>query len=137
MLANKAPLPVLTPETEAFWTGGRDGKLMIMRCKDCTRFHHPPGPVCPNCYSEHVAPEAVSGRATIASYTVNHQKWLPDMAVPFTIAIVELQEQPDIRITTNIVNTPPEQVRIGQPVQVLFEQHEDVWLPLFEPEKAA
>ncbi|QUT06767.1 Zn-ribbon domain-containing OB-fold protein [Sphingobium phenoxybenzoativorans] len=137
MLANNAPLPVLTPETEAFWTGGREGKLMIMRCAQCTRRHHPPSPVCPHCYSERVAPEAVSGRAKIASFTVNHQKWLPDMKVPFVIAIVELDEQPDIRITTNIVNAPPETINIGQSVQVLFEQHDDVWLPLFQPEEGA
>jgi uncharacterized OB-fold protein len=34
---------------------------------------------------------------------------------------------------TNIVNCEPDEVSIGMPVQVVFEQHDDVWIPLFEP----
>jgi uncharacterized OB-fold protein len=133
MLANDAPLPVLTPETEAFWTGGREGALRILRCGQCARYVHPPTPVCPHCRGRNVAPATVSGRAVIDSFTINHQKWLQEMRVPFTIAVVALAEQADIRLTTNIVNVPPEAVYIGQPVRVLFEQHGHVWLPLFEP----
>lgn len=136
MLANIAPLPVLTPENQPFWTGGKDGKLLIMRCPHCLKLHHPPAPTCPYCLCEGVAPEAVSGLARVASFTINHQKWLPDMTVPFVIGLVELEEQPDVRITTNIVNQPLDAVMIGQQVKVLFEQHEDVWLPLFEPVEA-
>jgi len=136
-LANDAPLPVLTPENQAFWTGGRDGRLMIMRCASCIRYHHPPSPICPHCRSAHIAAEAVSGRATVASFTVNHQKWMPDMRVPFVIGLVELVEQPDIRITTNLVHQPFEAAYIGQPVRVIFEAHGDVWLPLFEPDPDA
>ena len=76
----------------------------------------------------------VSGRGAVASFTVNHQRWLPNMRVPFVVALVELEEQPDIRITTNIVNQPIEKAAIGQKVRVLFEQHDDIWLPLFEPD---
>lgn len=136
-LANCAPLPVLNAENRSFWTGGELGQLLIMRCADCRRFHHPPGPLCPHCLSEAVAPEAVSGRATVASFTINHQKWLPDMNVPFVIGLVEIEEQPDVRITTNLVNQPINAARIGQQVRVLFERHEDVWLPLFEPVERA
>ena len=49
------------------------------------------------------------------------------------VAIVELPEQEGLRLTTNLVNCALEDVRIGMPVRVLFEQWEDVWLPLFEP----
>lgn len=132
MLANDAPLPVLTPETEAFWTGGADGQLMIMRCADCGRRHHPPTAICPHCLGVAVQPEAVSGRAVVASFTVNYQPWLPGMRVPFVIALVELEEDHTIRLTTNLVRQEPERARIGQRVKVVFERHEDVWLPLFE-----
>jgi uncharacterized OB-fold protein len=134
VLANDAPLPVLTPETTSFWTGGKDGALMIARCADCARYVHPPQPICPHCLSRAIAPVRVSGRGTVASFTVNHQRWLPNMRVPFVVALVELEEQPDIRITTNIVNQPIEQAAIGQKVRVLFERHDDIWLPLFEPD---
>jgi uncharacterized OB-fold protein len=79
------------------------------------------------------APEPVSGRATVASFTVNHQVWEADLDVPYVLALVELEEQPDVRLVTNIVHCDPEEVRIGMAVRVLFEECEDVWVPLFEP----
>ena len=135
-LANEAPLPVLTPETTPFWTGGEHGRLMIAKCGACGRYHHPPAPICPHCLNLEVAPVPVSGGGTVASYTVNYQPWLPGMRVPFTIALVELDEDPSIRLTTNLVRQPPEAARIGQRVRVVFERHDDVWLPLFEADDA-
>jgi uncharacterized OB-fold protein len=52
------------------------------------------------------------------------------------IAIVEIEEEPGVRLTTNIVGCSPDDVHIGMPVQVVFEQYDDVWLPLFEPAQA-
>jgi uncharacterized OB-fold protein len=80
-----------------------------------------------------VAPEAVSGRARLATYTVNHQPWYPGLDPPYVIAIVEIEEQPDVRLMTNIVNCEVDRVEIGMRVSVTFEEHEDVWIPLFEP----
>jgi uncharacterized protein len=127
------PLPVLTRATEAFWTGGRHGELLIYRCRACGYWVHPPVGFCPACEGRDVRPEPVTGRATIASFTVNHQKWEPDMEVPYVLALVELDEQPDVRLATNIVHCSVDAVRIGMRVRVIFEQHEDVWVPLFEP----
>jgi len=126
-------LPGLTPDNRAFWTGGKDGELRITRCGDCGRYTHPPLPLCFFCKSENVAPVAVSGRGQVHTCTVNHRAWLPGMAVPFVFAVVELEEQEGLFVMTNIVGCAPEAVHIGQRVQVRFEQHEDVWLPMFEP----
>ena len=52
---------------------------------------------------------------------------------PYAIAIVEIDEQPSVRLMTNIVGCPAEQVRIGMRVKVVFEHRDDVYLPLFEP----
>ena len=52
---------------------------------------------------------------------------------PYIIAWVSIDEQPDVRLTTNLVDIEPDDVRIGMPVRVLFEHAEDVWLPLFTP----
>ena len=125
-------LPQLSDENEPFWTGGKEGKLKIIRCQDCGYFIHEPSPMCQQCHSENVAPQTVSGRGTIASFTINHQPWLPDMQVPYVYAIVELPEQEGLRIATNIVNCEPESVAIGDAVTVAFEHYDDVWLPVFE-----
>jgi uncharacterized OB-fold protein len=134
-------LPRIDDRNRFFWTSGADGRLRFLRCQDCGYFVHPPTPICPKCHSKDVAPEAVSGRATVATYTINHQPWMPGLEPPFVVAIVEIEEQPDVRLTTNVVNCAPEDVRSGMPVTVLFEHHpdepDDVYLPLFEPAKGA
>ena len=126
------PLPALTPETDFFWTSGVDGRLRFQRCHDCYTYAHPPAPVCPNCCSRVLAPEPVTGRGTVLSFTVNHQAW-GILDPPYVIAIVELAEQPGLRLTTNLVGVSPNDVRSGMPVQVRFEHIDDVYLPLFEP----
>jgi len=125
-------LPQITSDSSAFWQGGESGRLMIHRCTSCNRFFHPPAPICPACGSLDVAPQAVSGRGRVSTYTVNHQAWKPELTEPYVVAIIELEDQPGLRLLSNVVGLPPEQVRIDMPVQVFFEQHEDVWLPLFQ-----
>jgi uncharacterized OB-fold protein len=129
-------LPALEPETAFFWTAGAEGKLKIQRCGECGRYQHPPLSLCPACQSDQVAPAPVSGRGKITSYTINYQQWLPDLDVPFVFAVVELVEQSELYLFTNIL-APVDSVRIGQSVSVCFEQHEDVWLPMFRPEETA
>lgn len=131
-------LPALTDRNRPFWTGGRDGELRFLRCQDCGYWIHPPAPLCPVCLTKHVAYEAVSGRAAVATFSVNHQRWMPGPEPPYVVAIVELPEQEGLRLTTNIVGCPPDDVRVGMPVRVTFEAHDDeVWIPLFEPDPDA
>ncbi len=130
-------LPELTDQNRHFWQGGRDGTLVFLRCQECGYYLHPPTPICPQDRSKNIAPEAVSGRATVASFTINHHTWIPGFDPPYVIALVSIDEQPELRLTTNIVGCDPGSVAIGMPVQVVFEHHEDphgdIWLPLFEP----
>jgi uncharacterized OB-fold protein len=135
-------LPDLSDRNRRFWTSGGDGRLELLCCEECGHFVHPPAPICPRDYSKRLAWKPVSGRATVATFTVNHQPWMPGPELPYVVAIVELAEQPSVRLTTNIVGCAPDAVRIGMPVRVVFEHHpdpggEDVWLPLFEPDPEA
>lgn len=126
-------LPRLTDLNRAFWTGGEQGELRFMRCDDCGYLNHPPTPICPRCRSKSLAPHTVSGRATVHTFTVNHQAWMPGPELPYVVAIVDIPEQDDLRLTTNIVGCAPEDVHVGMPVEVTFEHHDDVWIPLFRP----
>lgn len=128
----KRQLPLLDAETGFFWTGGKEGRLLIQRCPACGTYQHPPLPRCRACHGEDVAPVAVSGRGRVVTYTVNHESWLPGLKVPFVYAAVELEEQAQLYVFTNI-SGPVEAVRTGLPVAVRFEPIEDVWLPLFDP----
>jgi acetyl-CoA acetyltransferase/uncharacterized OB-fold protein len=127
------PLPQLTPFNEWFWTAGADGSLRVQGCTDCKTLVHPPVPICPACGSRSWEAAPVSGRGTVVGFTVNHHKWVPGFETPYVIAIVALSEDPTVRLTTNIVGCDPDDVHVGQEVMVRFEQHDDVWLPLFQP----
>jgi len=126
------PLPRLDSINRDFWTGGEQGELRIMHCNDCDGFIHPPRPVCRHCLSDNVEPKTVSGHGVIDTFTINHQKWHPKMEVPFVIARIALNDAPGVYLTTNIVGCDVDKVDIGDAVTVLFEQHDDVFLPLFE-----
>ena len=125
-------LPKLDEHNRNFWTGGAVGELRILRCRDCATFIHPPRPICRQCLSENVGPEAVAGTGTVETFTLNYQKWQPQMEVPFVIARVMLDGVPGVFLTTNIVGCEPDEVDVGDMVRVTFEQQEDVYLPLFE-----
>jgi acetyl-CoA acetyltransferase/uncharacterized OB-fold protein len=127
------PLPELTPASGWFWTSGADGRLRVQGCRDCGQLVHPPVPICPKCRSRSWEPTVVSGHATVVGFTVNAHVWLPGFDPPYVVANVALAEDPSVRLTTNIVACPPDEVHIGQEVTVRFEAHEDVWIPLFEP----
>ena len=65
---------------------------------------------------------------------MNHQPWIPGFEPPYVIAIVEIEEQPGLRLTTNLVGCTPEELRMDMPVRVVFEERDDgIFLPLFEP----
>jgi uncharacterized OB-fold protein len=125
-------LPTLTPQNRAFWTGGATGQLLIQRCSSCGRWVHPPDDRCGACGGE-LRPEPVSGRGTVFTYTVNMHQFHPDVPPPNLIAIVELIEQDDLRIPTDIVDCAPAALHGGLPVRVLFERHGEIYYPLFEP----
>jgi uncharacterized OB-fold protein len=76
-----------------------------------------------------VEPEVVSGRAEVHTFTINHHPW-DGGTDPYAIAVVSFPEQADLRLTTNVVGCPPEDVRIGMPVQVTFELTSDQGLQL-------
>jgi uncharacterized OB-fold protein len=135
--APKRLLPAINDINRDFWCGGADGRLHIARCGACGVWIHPYLPRCPKCRSADVAAQPVSGRGTVAGFTVNHQPWVPGVPVPYVVAIVELEEQSDVRLMTNLPRTPIEQVRIGLPVTVYFEQEGDIYLPMFEAAEGA
>ena len=128
-------LPTLTPENRAFWTGGAKGELLILRCRSCGLWVHPPRRTCPACDGDELVPEAVSGKGTVFTFTVNRHPYNPAVPLPYVLAIVELVEQENLRFTTNIVDCVPESVEIGMPVRVAFEDHGEIFVPVFEPDR--
>jgi uncharacterized protein len=133
MLANGPSfrvLPRLDDENRFFWTSGADGVLRILRCNNCHFYIHPPSPICPRCLSRDVAPQTVSGRGRVETFTINYQQWIPG-SEPYVVAWVSIDEQPSVRLSANLIDVEPDDVAVGMEVEVTFEHVEDVYLPLF------
>jgi uncharacterized OB-fold protein len=122
--------PAPDPLTDFFWSSGADGQLRFITCADCGYRTHPAGPVCASCLSRNVAPQPVSGRGTVLTSSVNVQQWVAGQQ-PYVIAIVGLDEQEDLRLTTNVVDADPWSVAIGDRVQVAFQFRHGYYYPLF------
>jgi uncharacterized OB-fold protein len=128
------PLPVPNELTRPFWEAARQERLVIQRCKDCRYYNHPPKPACDNCMSENLGFEPVSGRGTIWSRTVMYHKNVPGFEndVPYLNVVVELEEQPDLLMITNLPGSAPEDGKVGTPVEVVFQRiNDEITLPQF------
>ena len=91
--------PALTEETEAFWTAAAEGRLVVEQCTECGAASHPPRGMCRTCRNRTMAPLDLTGTSgEVYSYTVNHQRWQPDLEVPFAIVLVEFPDHPGLRI---------------------------------------
>lgn len=127
--------PGLTQDNIHFWHGGVDGELCFLHCNDCDTWIHPPQPICPECLKKNIEPKAVSGKAKLHSFTINRQPWIPGFEPPYVIGLVEIEEDPRVRMMTNIVNCELDDVKIDMPLEVIFEEQDDgiVFIPLFQP----
>ena len=130
----KKPLPRVDEETRGFWEALARHELYVQRCRSCgtTRFY--PRSVCPACLSSDTEWLRSSGRGTVYSFTVTHQNQAPGFReeLPYVLAIVELDE--GVRMMTNVVGCAPDAVRVGMPVQVVFEDvTAEITLAKFRP----
>jgi uncharacterized OB-fold protein len=129
-------LPAADPLTEFFWAGARAGKLLILRCQTCGFFVHWPRPMCKRCHSFDLAPQQVSGRGRLYTYTVAVQAFHPwfETRLPYVLAVVELEEQANLKLVSNVVDCAPRDVHVGMDLQVDFERiAADFVLPVFRP----
>src|SRR3979490_2030535 len=103
------PLPVVNDGNAHFWRGGASGVLQFKRCNACGALLHPPPPACRHCPSQDSGVAGVSGRGVVVGVTVNHQLWDPRFPPPFVIATVAVEEDPRVRVLTNLVGARPDE----------------------------
>jgi uncharacterized protein len=127
---NGRPMPSPNPLTAGFWDAARRHQLVVQRC-ECGRYRHYPQLLCPDCRSAHWTWARVSGRGTVYTFTVTHRAFHPAWAdqLPYAVATVELEE--GVRMVSDLPPEDTEDVRIGMPVEVFFDDQESVTLPRF------
>lgn len=124
----KIPAPPVSPETEAFWSAVRDGKLLLRKCLACGEVHYYPRSICPFCFSDRTEWRPASGRGTLYSFSVMRRA--PE---PYCIAYVTLEEGPTIM--TNIVDCDFDTLHISQKLRLVFVPSDGgPPVPMFTPQ---
>jgi uncharacterized OB-fold protein len=128
------PLPQVSPEMAPFFEAARRHQLVVQRCSGCGALRFPARSICSTCLAREATWVPVSGRGTVFSFAIMHQAVHPGFAAetPYAVVVVEVDEGP--RLLSNLVDCPTAEVRIGQSVEVVFDDvTPDVTLPKFRP----
>lgn len=128
------PVPVPDELSRPFWEAARERHLLVQCCGSCGYYNHPPRRFCDACLAQDLRFESVSGRGTIYSFTVMHQRDVVGFEgeAPFINIVVELEEQPQLLMVGNLPLVERTKVRIGAAVEVDFEDRGDgVIVPQF------
>jgi len=130
------PIPERTELTAFYWDAVDAHRLELLRCRGCGHFVHYPRAICNRCLGTDLAPEEVSGRGTLYSYCeimqASHPYFLDRL--PYLIGIIDLEEEPGVRIPTGIVECTADELRCGIAMEVVFEEvTPTLTLPYFRP----
>jgi uncharacterized OB-fold protein len=134
------PDVLIDHDNKEFYRGWIERRLLVNRCGDCGSWHHPPRPICPECWSRDVAPTEVTGRGTVHLLVKLHQgPPAPDVdySKPHPVTTIELAEQAGLRITSTVVDCDPEEIRIGMPVELTWIERWGAPYPVFRPAQSA
>ena len=127
-------LPRVDEESRGWFEGLARHELWLQRCGSCQTIRFYPRAVCTVCLSSEVVWERASGRGTVYTFTATYQNQSPGFRdeLPYVLAYVTLDE--GVQMLTNIVGCPADQVKIGMPVEVTFEDVNDhIAIPRFKP----
>jgi hypothetical protein len=130
------PLPHVDGVSRPYWDAARRHQLMLQRCRKCGAYRYPAGEACSSCLSDDLEWVKATGRGEVYTFTVFHQVYHPAFAgdVPYVVAAIELEEGP--RMIASLVGCTPPEVRIGMPVEVVFDDvTAEVTLPRFRPRR--
>ena len=126
--------PSMSPDTEFFWNGLRERRLLIQRCSSCGIVRHPPRPMCPHCLSIEWDTIESTGRGTVHSFVMPQHPQFPFMDYPYIVALIDLAE--GVRLVSNLIDIEPENAWIDMPVEVSFTEFDDGFvLHQFRPEE--
>ena len=124
------PLPLVTDLSRPFWEACKRRELLVQQCQECKTKYYPPSVACGKCLTTNVQWVKTSGKGRVKTYTVLHQQAGPGFSVPLVLAIIQMDD--GYPMLSNIVDCDPNEVKIGDPVEVTFEdQSETIALPLF------
>ncbi|MES2227990.1 MAG: Zn-ribbon domain-containing OB-fold protein [Pseudomonadota bacterium] len=132
--AHIKPLPTPDADSQAYWDGLKEGKLLLQHCGQCGHVQFYQQVHCRQCGSEQLAHRAASGRGIVHSFSVVHRAPGPAFKqdTPYAVLLVELAEGP--RMISSLIDGDPMAVQFDMPVELVCEAVNDqVVLPRFRP----
>ncbi len=124
------PAPPMIGEDMGFWDGVKSRQLVFQRCSGCSTWVHPPRPACPKCRSFDKEWAPSKGKGVVHSWVTYRESPHPAFKAPYSVVLVELEE--GVRLISNMIDTGPEEISIGMPVEVVFDDvAEELTLPKF------
>jgi uncharacterized OB-fold protein len=132
---DQRPVPAPEDVTRFYWDAAAEHRFVLQRCRSCAKFQYPPEICCVHCQAEEFEPIEVSGRGVIYSYSVVDRPLHAGFvdALPYVVVLVELADQPGLRILTNLAHVPEgTSLSCGMPVEVVFEDRGGFVLPQFQ-----
>ena len=69
--------------------------------------------------------------------TTNEHQYSPDLPPRYALGVIELDEQAGLRVPAAVMGCDPGEVRIGLRVHVVFEDHGEVFVPVFSPARGS
>jgi len=118
----RTTLPTPDRDTAPYWAALAEGRFVMQRCRACARWTWPARPICSGCHGFDLEWTDASGGGEIRSWVVTHQPYGPDLAkmVPYTVALVRVDEQEDILIPGVLLEAGD--VQAGLRVQAVTER---------------
>ncbi len=119
--------------TRPFWDACKRRELVMQHCAACDRYQHPPLAGCRRCGGAQLAWKPVGGRGQVFSFTVIHHPAIPQLReqVPYAAVVVELDEAPEARLVSNLLDVSPDEIEVGMPVELAWDEVEGVVFPRF------
>lgn len=131
------PPPLADATTLPWWEAAAEHRLVVQRCAACQATRLPPAPVCAECRSADFNWQEVPGAGSVYTFTIVHRPIAADQQLPFVIAVVALEDAGGVRMISNLVQVDPDEVEVGMPVEVVWEDmSEDLAIPRFRPQRA-
>jgi uncharacterized OB-fold protein len=120
-MTSQLPEPIVNADSEPYWRGAKEGKLLLQKCSACGTLRFFPRYLCGECGSDNTQWVQASGRGTVHSFSIVHRAAFPEFQAitPYAIALIDLEEGP--RMMTNIVGANALDVQVGEAVEVIFE----------------
>jgi hypothetical protein len=130
------PPPLANSTTLPWWEAAAEHRLVVQRCTACEHTRFPPAPICPECRSTEADWSEVTGAGEVYTFTLMHRPVAADMKLPFVVAVIALQGSGGLRIISNLVDVDPDEVEIGMPVELVWEDmSENLAVPRFRPRR--